>query len=193
MTCHHLVRVALVALALGAGDASAGTLPAPPSWLIATAPSSSTINLNWAAVRRNVDGNVIERSLADSGPFARIATVGARETSYADEGLAAGTTYYYRVRSTRRRNVSEPSNVAAATTLGSAKRLLPSAPTGLVASAASCSEVDLGWSAPADRGIGVHGYNVYRDGNWAQYVTAPATRASDSGMRPGARDRKSVV
>jgi hypothetical protein len=53
--------------------------------------------LTWADNSTNEDGFIIERKTGTSGIFARIASVGANVTSYADAGLADATTYCYRV------------------------------------------------------------------------------------------------
>ncbi|MDZ7268026.1 MAG: discoidin domain-containing protein [candidate division KSB1 bacterium] len=80
-----------------ASTTTASNPPAAPSNLTATAVSSSQINLNWTDNSANEDGFKIERKTGASGSYAVIATVGANVTSYANTGLVAGTTYYYRV------------------------------------------------------------------------------------------------
>jgi hypothetical protein len=58
--------------------------------------SSSQINLTWSDNSNNEDGFEIERSL-DGVTFSTIATTAANVTDYSDTGLAAETTYDYRV------------------------------------------------------------------------------------------------
>ena len=60
----------------------------------------------------------------------------------------------------------------------------PSVPTGLTASAASCSQINLAWAASTDNpgGSGLKGYNVYKNGVFLRQVLAPATSTSDSGL-----------
>src|SRR6266853_2566508 len=50
----------------------------------------------------------------------------------------------------------------------------PSAPTGLVASAASCGQVDLSWGASNDNagGSGLKAYSVWRSNNGVNTVTS---------------------
>src|SRR5262249_13329295 len=60
-------------------------------------------------------GVKIERS-TDNLAFTQIAVAGATAVSYADTGLAASTTYFYRVRATNAAGDSPYSNVASATT-----------------------------------------------------------------------------
>src|SRR4029453_10569075 len=50
------------------------------------------------------------------GPFSQIASVGANMTTYSNSGLAASTTYYYRVRASNSGGNSAYSNTANATT-----------------------------------------------------------------------------
>ncbi len=71
-----------------------------PSNLTATAVSSSTITLAWISNSNNDTGFKIERKLSVSGVYSQITTAGANATNYADAGLNAGATYYYRVKAT---------------------------------------------------------------------------------------------
>src|SRR5438093_8393357 len=62
-------------------------------------------------------------------------------------------------------------------------RYSPTVPTGLTASAASCSQINLAWTASTDTGgSGLKGYNVYRNGVFVKQVLAPATSTADPGM-----------
>jgi pectate lyase len=94
-----------------------GTPPAAPSSLTATAASSSQINLSWTDNSNNEAGFRIERSSGGSA-FAEVGTVGANVTSFQNTGLAASTSYTYRVIATNSAGSSSPSNTASATTLG---------------------------------------------------------------------------
>ena len=90
--------------------------PAAPTNLTATAASSSQINLSWTDNSNNETGFKVDRSKNGRG-FTEIATRGADVTTYASTGLAASTTYYYRVRAYNGGGNSGYSNVASATTL----------------------------------------------------------------------------
>ena len=94
------------------------TAPSAPSGLSATAVSISQINLAWTDNSNNEDGFRIERKTGAGGTYAEIATVGAGVTTYQNTGLAASTTYYYRVRAYNAAGNSSYSNEANATTQG---------------------------------------------------------------------------
>jgi hypothetical protein len=90
--------------------------PIAPSGLTATPISSSQVNLSWVDNSTDETAFIIERS-ADGVNFSQCATTGANSTSYSDNGLSAGTAYYYRVRASNSTTQSPPSASAAATTL----------------------------------------------------------------------------
>ncbi|HEU4776742.1 MAG TPA: DNRLRE domain-containing protein [Telluria sp.] len=92
------------------------TPPAAPSGLTAAAASSSAINLSWNDNANNETGFDIERS-ADNINWSLLATVGSNVRAYGNTGLAASTTYFYRVRARNSAGNSAYSNVASATTL----------------------------------------------------------------------------
>src|SRR6266498_4095062 len=119
------------------------TAPAAPTNLLATAASSSQINLSWTDNATNEDGFQIERcSGAACTAFTQIATVGPNVTAYSNTGLAASTSYSYRVRANNGAGSSAYSNTATATTSLTA----PAAPTNLLATAVSSSQINLSWT-----------------------------------------------
>jgi len=129
------------------------TAPAAPTALMATAASTSQINLAWTDNANNETGFKIEGCTgAGCNDFAQIATVGANVTSYSNTGLAASTSYSYRVRATNAVGDSAYSNVASATT--QAPPTPPAAPTGLTATAASYNQIDLAWTDNAGNEAG---------------------------------------
>ena len=93
-----------------------GTTPAAPSGLAATH-SSNTIILTWVDQSTNEASFKIERALG-AGAFSQVTTVGANVTTYTDSGLAASTSYSYRVRAWNTSGDSTYSNSASATTSG---------------------------------------------------------------------------
>ncbi len=61
----------------------------------------------------------------------------------------------------------------------------PSVPTGLIASAVSCSAIQVSWNASTDTGgSGLAGYDVYRDGNFYTQVFAPLRGLVDTDLPP---------
>ena len=121
----------------------AGSGPAPPTALVATAVSASQINLTWSDNAANETGFVIERCEgAGCSNFALLTPVGANTTSYNNTGLTASTSYSYRVAATNGAGTSGYSNTASATTPGT----LPAAPSSLSGSAVSASQINLTWS-----------------------------------------------
>jgi hypothetical protein len=120
------------------------TPPAAPSNLVATATSTTQIGLTWQDNSSNEDNFLLERCTgATCLTFTPIATLPANTTSYLDQGLTAGTSYRYRVRAHNAGGDSDYSSVATATTPASG--LPPAAPTNLVATAASATQIDLTW------------------------------------------------
>jgi hypothetical protein len=100
--------------------------PAAPTGLVATAAGSTQINLGWTDNAADETGYNIERCQgAGCTAFAGIATVGANATSFANLGLAAGTSYRYRVRATKQGAVSGYSNEASATTAAALPNMAP--------------------------------------------------------------------
>src|ERR1039457_2153663 len=90
--------------------------PAAPTSLVATAISSSQINLSWTDNANNETGYRIQRS-TDGVSFTLIPGVLPSNThSYSDTGRTTATTYYYRVGALNTCGFSAPSNVASATT-----------------------------------------------------------------------------
>ena len=127
------------------------TVPAAPSGLTATAVSSSQINLSWTDNANNQSGFQIDQ--ATSSDFTQgltTVTVGANVTTYSATGLSSGTTYYYRVRATNANGDSANTSTASATTQGT----IPAAPSGLTATAASSSQIDLSWTNNANNQTG---------------------------------------
>jgi hypothetical protein len=95
------------------------TPPAAPSNAAASATSSSAVRVTWTDNSSNEDGFQVQRGSSAAGPFAQVGTTGPGAATYDDGGLAAATTYYYRVRATNTAGTSGWSNVASATTQGS--------------------------------------------------------------------------
>jgi len=102
-----------------AGGGFAPAAPAPPAapTNLAAAISPSQINLTWTDNATTEDGFRIERCAgAGCSAFVEIATVGANVVSYQNTGLAASTSYSYRVRAFNAGGTSGYTNTATAAT-----------------------------------------------------------------------------
>jgi glucose/arabinose dehydrogenase len=167
-----------------AGDTQA---PTAPGALSATAISSTQINLSWTASTDNlaVTGYHVERCQgAGCANFAEIATT-TTAVAFNNTGLTPGTSYSYRVRANDAAgNLSGYSNTASTTTLADSQP--PTAPGNLTATAASASQINLGWVASTDN-FGVTGYRIERcQGtsctNFVQVGTSATTNFSSTGL-----------
>ena len=134
-------------LAVYSGDAnylgSTGSLtqivlsvPAAPSNLVATAISSTQINLTWTDNATNETGFTIQRATnaAFTTGLNTITLNAANQTVYTNTGRAPSTTYYYRVQAFNAEGPSAWSNVASAFTAVAGS---PAAPSNLAATAFS--------------------------------------------------------
>ena len=134
------------------------TPPTTPTGLTANAVSPFQVNLNWLA---STDNDVVA-SYRVYRNGALIATVAS--TSFQNTGLTPSTTYSYNVDAVDATgNVSGLSTAAAVVTPAAPDTTPPTAPTGLSASAASPSQINLSWNAATDN-VAVTGYRVFRNG-----------------------------
>ncbi len=160
--------------------------PTVPSGLAASNISTNSLTLTWNASTdlpnpggAGVGGYIVYRN------GAQIATV--TNTSYTDAGLAASTSYSYTVAAFDAAipaNLSAPS--AALPVMTAADTQPPTAPSGLTATAASSSQINLGWVASSDN-VGVTGYRIERCtgvgcSGFAQIGTSPTTTYNDTGL-----------
>ena len=92
------------------------TPPAAPTNLTASQSGKKKIALAWTqSASPNIVSNRVYRSTINGGPYSVIATVAAT-TSYQNNGLVSGTTYYYRVTALNNSGLESPqSNQASAT------------------------------------------------------------------------------
>jgi len=126
--------------------ASAGNAQVIVSWPVQTSDGGSPIT-----------GYNVYRATTSGGESAPPIGPNVSGTSFTDTGLTNGTTYYYTVTAVNAVGESPQSAEASAT-----PQTVPSAPTGLVASAGN-QQVALTWVAPtSDGGSPITGYNVYR-------------------------------
>ena len=156
-----------------------------PTNLTATQVLSNSVSLSWSDNSTNEMNYVIERSVQSlSSGFTDIATLPANTRNYTDNTVAPGTTSYYRVSAIARKgNRATSSPISVTTPTAVLDTTPPSTPNGFVATASSCNQINLSWSASTDSGgSGLKGYNVYRNGALLKQVLAPATSTSDTGL-----------
>ncbi|HYO08098.1 MAG TPA: fibronectin type III domain-containing protein [Tepidisphaeraceae bacterium] len=173
------------------GTASATTAPAAPGGLVATSAGATQINVSWNDVAGET-GYVVERSADGASGWAQVGTTSTGVTAFANTGLAAGTTYFYRVRATGSAGGSGYSATASATT----QSLVPAAPGNLAATALSRTSIRLTW---ADNSGNETGFRIERSLNgtsgWAQVgsVGANVTTFENTGLTRNTRYYYRVV
>jgi hypothetical protein len=116
-----------------------------PTGLAATPASTSQIDLGWTDTSSNETGFVVQRSTSSSFTSPTEVTLPQNATTHSATGLAAGTTYWFRVKAITATDSSAWSNVVSAATQ-SAPTPPPATPTGLSATAASSTRVDARWT-----------------------------------------------
>ncbi len=169
---------------------AATAAPSAPQSLAATA-TNATVALTWSAPASNggsaITGYNVYRGTTTGGESLTPVASNVSGTGFTDTGLSNGTAYFYKVAAVNGVGTSPLSNEATATPSAS----VPSAPTGLVASAGVGSVV-LAWSAPASNGGSVvTGYNVYRGTTAGGEALAPVasnvtgTGFTDTGLSNG--------
>jgi hypothetical protein len=107
---------ALSAAQVAAHFGAAQTALGAPSGLTARSVSASQIDLAWADNAGAETGDVLQRSTDAAFTSPTSIPLGANVQSYSDTGLAAGTTYWYRVRAVDASNGSAWSPTASAAT-----------------------------------------------------------------------------
>ena len=162
---------------LAALDA-AGPSPDRPTDLSALALSTSEISLNWTDNTSDEAGFKIERKTEEDGTYSQIGTTGANVTTYTDSGLIDGTIYFYRVMAyTASMNSPYTNEASASTPLA--------APTGLSATAASSTRINLNWTNHSDAATG---FKIERktgeDGTYSHIATVAGneTQYGNSGL-----------
>jgi chitodextrinase len=152
------------------------TKPTAPTNLVASAGSSTLVNLAWTASTDNV--GVTRYNVLRNG--VQIGT--STGVSYPDATVAPNISYSYVVNAQDAAgNVSANSNTATVTTPPDTTK--PSAPAGLTGSSnTSGTQITLSWTAATDN-VGVTGYQVWRNG--ALLGTAPNTSYADATVVAG--------
>ena len=134
------------------------TAPSDPSGLTLTSAAATGISLSWTPSTDNV-------AVAGYNVFLNgTKTASTAATNYTFGGLACGTSYSLGVQAyDAAGNHSSQTSIVAATS-PCADSSPPLAPTGLLVSAASSTNISLTWSPSFDN-VGVTGYDVYLNSN----------------------------
>lgn len=154
-----------------------GAVPTAPSGLSVGSPTSSTLDLTWTDNSSDETGFEIDRSPNGTSGWTTITTTSSNATSYANTGLTASTTYYYRIRAINGSGNSSYTSVANATTSAGGGGGIPTAPSSLVGfpDVMSPPEITLTW---ADNSSDETGFEVERspDGStsWTNLTTTGA-------------------
>lgn len=174
----------------GGGGGDPSVVPADPSNLTATTLSSSSIQLAWNDNSDNELGFRVWRyqDAQNATDLAIIDEVGAGVTSFTDQGLNPGETYYYVVNAYNNAGSSEITDIAQATTDSSTQSI--TAPGTPVITPLSTSSVQITWE---DRSGNEAGFYVWRFQDTTDYsdldiigsVSANTTSYSDSPLNPG--------
>ncbi len=192
ITNADLSQIAISSFSAGLPNTVSGDTQAPtaPSNLTATA-SSTQITLNWSAATDNIAVTQyrIERSTSANSGFNFLATVNIR--NYINTGLAANTTYYYRVQAVDAAgNISGYSNVASSRTAQAVvDTQAPTVPSNLIATATS-TQISLTWVAATDN-IAVVKYEIERStsasSGFANIVSVTSNSYINTGLSASTR------
>ncbi len=172
---------------------TAAAAPDTVSDLVATAVSSTEIDLTWSAPAANgadITGYTIQ-SISTDRPVWRFLSVAASATSTSYTGLRPATLHSFRIRAANSVGNGEWTSYVSATT----RDAPPAAVSNLSAikdATNSGREIDLSWTTPFDNGKAITGYTLQRksgSGNYADIATstiaAGATTYTDTDVTPG--------
>lgn len=161
--------------------ANAATAPDPPANPSAVAVTPTQINLFWSAPVNDggaaISGYKIEYKTG-SGSYTNLVQ-STSGMSYSHTGLTTGTTYSYKIYAINSAGTSIASSEISATPTSSSTGANPGAPTGLIATAVSPTQVNLYWTSPANNGgYPITGYKIeFRVGS-GTYNTLVANTAN---------------
>ena len=158
-------------------DATAPTISA----VSAVSITNNSATINWTTSEPST-------SQVEYGPTTSYGSVTPLDTALVTShsvtltGLAASTTYNYRVRSADAASNQRVDTNKTFTTLAAADTTPPSVPTNLTGIVVLPAQINLSWTASTDN-VGVTGYSVTRN---AVPVGSPTTTAfQDAGLAPG--------
>jgi titin len=159
--------------------------PAAPAGFSAAAVSSTKIGLKWSTAGSGglpVSYYHVFRGSSASN-LSQVAIVG--QTSYTDASVNPAAIYYYAVQT-----ADTGADLSPMSAIVPAKTQAPAAPTNLVATPASTSKIGLTWSAPANGGLPIQNYRVFRgatSSNLSQVATVAQPAYTDASGSPATR------
>jgi len=148
------------------------TIPVPPTNVLATAVSTSKINVTWSPT---TGGLPIAHYLVFKGtnPSSLVQVATINKTTYSDMSVTPATTYYYAIEAGDTGTPpaqSGMSSLVSATTFSG-----PSIPANLGATLNSCTRITLTWSPSTSGGLPIANYRVYRGTTVANMVQLAIT------------------
>jgi hypothetical protein len=171
----------------GGASGSCSAVPPAPGGLTATASSSSAIGLSWTAptppANCSISSYNVYRSTTSgfTPSSSNLIASNVTSTTYSNTGLGASTTYYYVVEAIDVDGTSGPSTQASALTSAASCSTVPSAPTGLTATASSSTVIALSWTAVTPPvNCTISSYNVYRS-TTSGFTPSSGTLIANSG------------
>jgi hypothetical protein len=157
-----------------------GVDPEAPSYVDATTPSPTQVQLTWTDNTGNETGFNVRRFNGSSWPT--IASVGANQTGYTDSGVGAGSLQFYWLSAVGPGYEKFAPVPLTAMTQG----VWPAFPTLNWARGVSSTQVQIGWS---DNSNNESGFLIFRftGSAWVQVgsVGANVTTFTDTGLSPG--------
>jgi hypothetical protein len=158
------------------------TQPATPTLSLASA--SNQVTASWTNSGTGVVYDVYKNERGCNAGFIKVAN-NVTGTSFTDNAVANGFAYYYQVvahPSATEACGASPTTCQTVTPTGGGSCTPPAAPTGLTATAASASQINLSWSAVS----GATEYRIYRSttsgGPYTQVGTSTTTSFSNTGL-----------
>jgi len=149
--------------------------PDPPAGVTTSTNSTTSVTIGWGKVS-DANGYYIYRSIDKTGPYEQIGY--STSTSYTDNNISAGTTYYYRVAAYNNGGTSSESSFVSVTTM-------PDAPTSVVAMVNSANSITVSWKEV----LGATGYRIYRSttssGTYELAGTTATLSYANSGLTAG--------
>jgi hypothetical protein len=147
------------------------------SSISAGTPTTTSVTITWSTDQPS-NSQVVYGTTTSYGSASSSASLRTSH-SIALTGLTPGVTYHYAVVSTDAQGYTSTSNDQIFTTFNPTT---PSVPSGLNATPASSSQIDLSWTASTGNGTyPVAGYNIFRNGSQVGTAVSGA-RYSDRGL-----------